>query len=157
MDSTRIRKDTTISQADTVPMPIREVLLAFAFFGLGGYLFYAFLYGAMGALVSKTEDISKSISGLMVVIMLVYFFSLFQLTDIDGNIIKDQNLNGPVRLLIGDGYCYHLPIVHNQHKHQYNQCIAVAVVAPGILVQHSLIWTRRVWCAGKFWSSSFPG
>ena len=65
-----------------------EVLLAFAFFGLGGYLFYAFLYGAMGALVSKTEDISKSISGLMVVIMLVYFFSLFQLTDIDGNIIK---------------------------------------------------------------------
>ncbi len=38
--------------------------------------------------MSKTEDISKSISGLMVVIMLVYFFSLFQLTDIDGNIIK---------------------------------------------------------------------
>ena len=39
-------------------------LLAFAFFGLGGYLFYAFLYGAMGALVSKTEDISKSSAGL---------------------------------------------------------------------------------------------
>ena len=40
-----------------------DVLLAFAFFGLGGYLFYAFLYGAMGALVSKTEDISKSVAG----------------------------------------------------------------------------------------------
>lgn len=65
-----------------------EVILAFVFFGLGGYLFYAFLYGAMGALVSKTEDISKSVSGLMVVIMLVYFFSLVQLTDIDGNVIK---------------------------------------------------------------------
>ena len=58
-----------------------EVLLAFAFFGLGGYLFYAFLYGAMGALVSKTEDISKTVSGLMMVIMVVYFFSLMQLTD----------------------------------------------------------------------------
>ena len=65
-----------------------EVLLAFAFFGLSGYLFYAFLYGAMGALVSKTEDISKTVSGLMMVIMVVYFFSLMQLTNIDGTIIK---------------------------------------------------------------------
>ncbi len=65
-----------------------EVLLAFAFFGLGGYLFYAFLYGAMGALVSKTEDISKSVSGLMVVIMAVYFFSLLQLTNVDGQVIR---------------------------------------------------------------------
>ncbi len=65
-----------------------EVLLAFAFFGLGGYLFYGFLYGAMGALVSKTEDVSKSVSGLMVVIMAVYFFSLVQLTNVDGPVIK---------------------------------------------------------------------
>ncbi len=65
-----------------------EVLIAFAFFGLGGYLFYAFLFGAMGALVSKTEDISKSVSGLMVVVMIVYFFSLMQLMNIDGPIIK---------------------------------------------------------------------
>ena len=65
-----------------------DVLLAFAFFGLGGYLFYAFLYGAMGALVSKTEDISKSVSGLMVVIMVVYFFSLMQLMNVDGPVIK---------------------------------------------------------------------
>lgn len=68
-----------------VPGP---VIVAFAFFGLGGYLFYGFLYGAMGALVSKTEDISKSASGLMVVVMVVYFFSLIQLTDIDGITIK---------------------------------------------------------------------
>ena len=65
-----------------------EVLLAFTFFGLGGYLFYAFLYGAMGALVSKTEDISKTVSGLMLVIMVVYFFSLMQLMNVDGPIIK---------------------------------------------------------------------
>ncbi len=65
-----------------------SVVAAFAFFGLGGYLFYGFLYGAMGALVSKTEDISKSASGLMVVVMVVYFFSLVQLNDIDGVAIK---------------------------------------------------------------------
>ena len=62
--------------------------IVLAFFGLGGYLFYAFLYGAMGALVSKTEDISKSVSGLMIVIMAVYFFSLMQLNNVDGEIIK---------------------------------------------------------------------
>ena len=60
-----------------------DVLLSFAFFGLGGYLFYGFLYGAMGALVSKTEDVSKSSGGLQVVIMVVYFFSLLQLMNID--------------------------------------------------------------------------
>lgn len=65
-----------------------DVILAFAFFGLGGYLFYAFLYGAMGALVSKTEDVSKSASGLMIVIMIVYFFSLVQLSNVDGSIMK---------------------------------------------------------------------
>ncbi|MCI9337752.1 MAG: ABC transporter permease [Lachnospiraceae bacterium] len=65
-----------------------NVLISFAFFGLGGYLFYAFLFGAMGALVSKTEDISKSVSGLMVVVMGVYFFSLMQLMNVDGPVIK---------------------------------------------------------------------
>ncbi len=65
-----------------------EVLVTFAVFGMGGYLFYAFLYGAMGALVSKTEDVSKSASGLMVVIMVVYFFSLVQLNNVEGPVIK---------------------------------------------------------------------
>ena len=64
------------------------VLVTFAVFGLGGYLFYAFLYGAMGALVSKTEDVSKSSSGLMVIVMAVYFFSLVQLNNVEGPIIK---------------------------------------------------------------------
>lgn len=65
-----------------------SVLISFAFFGLGGYLFYAFLFGAVGALVSKTEDVSKSASGLMVVVMIVYFFALVQLTNIDGTIAR---------------------------------------------------------------------
>lgn len=65
-----------------------EVLVTFAVFGLGGYLFYAFLYGAMGALVSKTEDVSKSAGGLLMVVMTVYFFSLFQLENVDGPVIR---------------------------------------------------------------------
>ena len=65
-----------------------EVLVTFLTFGLFGYLFYAFLYGAVGALVSKTEDISKSASGIMMIIMVVYFVTLFQLSNPDGMVIK---------------------------------------------------------------------
>lgn len=65
-----------------------SVLLTFALFGIGGYLFYAFLYGAVGALISKTEDLNKSSSGLQIAIMIVYFFSLVQLTNVDGIVIK---------------------------------------------------------------------
>lgn len=65
-----------------------EVLVTFALFGLGGYLFYAFLFGAMGALVSKTEDVSKSSGGLVMVIMVVYFIAMYQLTDVESMFMK---------------------------------------------------------------------
>lgn len=65
-----------------------EVLGAFAVFGVGGFLFYAFLYGAMGALVSKTEDINKVAGGLQMIIMIVYFVVLFQLQNPDGMAMK---------------------------------------------------------------------
>lgn len=65
-----------------------EVILTFAFFGIGGFIFYTFIYGAMGALVSKTEDINKSAGGVQMIIMIVYFIVLFQLTNVDGVLIK---------------------------------------------------------------------
>ncbi len=65
-----------------------SVLIGFAVFGLGGFLFYAFLYGAMGALVSKTEDINKASGTVQMVIMLVYFVVLFQLQNPDGTLMK---------------------------------------------------------------------
>ncbi len=65
-----------------------EVLIGFSVFGIGGFLFYAFLYGAMGALVSKTEDINKSAGTIQTMIMIVYFLVLFQLQKPDGFIIK---------------------------------------------------------------------
>jgi len=42
----------------------------------------------VGALVSKTEDISKSASGVMMMIMIVYFATLIQLSNPDGIVIK---------------------------------------------------------------------
>lgn len=65
-----------------------EVLVTFAVFGTGGFLFYAFLYGAVGALVSKTEDINKTAGTLQMVVMLVYFVVLFQLRNPDGAVMK---------------------------------------------------------------------
>ncbi len=65
-----------------------EVIVTFAFFGIGGFIFYTFIYGAMGALVSKTEDINKSAGGVQMIIMIVYFVVLFQLTNVDGVFIK---------------------------------------------------------------------
>lgn len=65
-----------------------NVLATFAFFGLGGFLFYTFIYGALGALVSKTEDINKAAGGVQMIIMIVYFAVLFQLMNVDGIVIK---------------------------------------------------------------------
>ena len=65
-----------------------SVLAGFAIFGIGGFLFYAFLYGAVGALVSKTEDINKASGTLQAVIMIVYFIVLFQLYNPDGILMK---------------------------------------------------------------------
>lgn len=65
-----------------------DVLITFLVFGLLGYLFYAFIYGAVGSLVSKTEDISKSSGGVMMIIMVVYFLSLIQLSNPDGIVMK---------------------------------------------------------------------
>jgi len=64
------------------------VLVAFALFGVGGFLFYTFIYGAVGALVSKTEDINKSAGGVQMIIMIVYFAVLIQLSNIDGIVMK---------------------------------------------------------------------
>lgn len=65
-----------------------NVLVTFAFFGLGGFLFYTFIYGAMGALVSKTEDINKSAGGIQMVIMIVYIITLVSLMNVDGIVVK---------------------------------------------------------------------
>lgn len=56
-----------------------NLLITFALFGTMGYVFYAFLFGMLGALVSKTEDINKSTSPLMMVFILVFVVTMYSL------------------------------------------------------------------------------
>ena len=54
-----------------------NVLVVFAIFGIGGFLFYAFLYGALGALVSKTELQLTNIDGIAIKICSYLPFSSY--------------------------------------------------------------------------------
>lgn len=65
-----------------------EVLVTFAIFGVGGFLIYAFMYGALGALVSKIEDLNKSAGTAQMIVMIVYIVVLVQLQNTDGIIMK---------------------------------------------------------------------
>ena len=65
-----------------------EVLLTFAIFGIGGFLFYAFMYGALGALVSKIEDLNKTAGSAQMIIMIVYMVTLFGIMDPDSVLMK---------------------------------------------------------------------
>jgi len=65
-----------------------EVLITFAIFGIGGFIFYAFMYGALGALVSKIEDLNKSAGSAQMIIMIVYFVTLVGIMNPDGMLMK---------------------------------------------------------------------
>lgn len=65
-----------------------EVLVTFAVFGIGGFLVYAFMYGALGALVSKIEDLNKSAGTAQMIVTIVYIVVLVQLQNTDGIIMK---------------------------------------------------------------------
>lgn len=81
-------KDVWGHKLDMVLSIPLDVLVIFGMFGIGGFLFYAFMYGALGALVSKTEDINKTTGGVQMIVMAVYFIVLIQLQKIDGIPIK---------------------------------------------------------------------
>lgn len=65
-----------------------NILIAFIMFGGVGYLFYSFIFGALGALVSKTEDISSSVSSITMIFVIVFLISIFGLTNSDSMLIK---------------------------------------------------------------------
>ncbi len=56
-----------------------NLLITFALFGTMGYIFYALLFGMLGALVSKTEDISKSTSPLLMIFVMVFVVTMYSL------------------------------------------------------------------------------
>lgn len=65
-----------------------EVLVTFAIFGVGGFIFYAFMYGALGALVSKIEDLNKTAGSAQMIIMIVYMVTLFGIMEPDSILMK---------------------------------------------------------------------
>lgn len=84
----QINRDAWGGVLDSILHIPGTVLWAFAMFGIGGFLFYAFLYGALGALVSKTEDVNKATGSMQMIVMVVYFIVMFQLDNVDGILIK---------------------------------------------------------------------
>lgn len=64
------------------------VLAAYIAFGLLGYLLYSMAFGMLGALVSKTEDISKSSSALILLYVASFFVAIFSMNDSDGILAK---------------------------------------------------------------------
>lgn len=65
-----------------------ELIATFAIFGILGYLFYSFIFGALGALVSKTEDIGTSVGPIVMIFVVVFMISIFGLTNGDSTLIK---------------------------------------------------------------------
>lgn len=65
-----------------------EVILNFAVFGILGYLFYAFIYGALGALVSKTEDVNTSSMPITLVFVAVFFVSFTGMQNTESMLLK---------------------------------------------------------------------
>ena len=53
-----------------------------------GYLLYAFCFGMLGALVSKTEDISKASMPVLMIYMISFFITIFGMNDSNGMLIK---------------------------------------------------------------------
>ena len=86
--SYKINRDSWNGLLDMVFDIPSNVLLTFAVFGMLGYLLYIFIFGALGALVSKTEDIGKSAGNISMIYVIVFMLTMFNLTKPDGMIIK---------------------------------------------------------------------
>ena len=64
-----------------------NVLIIYAVFAVLSYLLYAFIFGMLGALVSKTEDISKSSSPVMMVYIASFMIAIVGMTSDSNNIV----------------------------------------------------------------------
>jgi ABC-2 type transport system permease protein len=84
-----INSDSWSGLLDGVLKVPPNILITFAFFGGVGYLFYCFIFGALGALVSKTEDISSSIGSITMIFLIVFMISMYKMIgNADSLIVK---------------------------------------------------------------------
>lgn len=65
-----------------------NVWATYIIFGLMGYLLYAFIYGMLGALVSKTEDIGKAVSPVLMIYMVSFMIAIFGMMSPDSTLMK---------------------------------------------------------------------
>lgn len=64
-----------------------NVLIIYVVFAVLSYLLYAFIFGMLGALVSKTEDISKSASPVMMIYIASFMIAIFGMTSDSNSIV----------------------------------------------------------------------
>ena len=64
-----------------------NVLFVYAIFAILSYLLYAFIFGMLGALVSKTEDISKSSSPVLMLYIASFMIAIFGMTSDSNSIV----------------------------------------------------------------------
>lgn len=65
-----------------------NVLAAYVVFGILSYLLYAFIFGILGALVSKTEDISKSATPVTLIYVASFLIAMMGLYSSDSLLMK---------------------------------------------------------------------
>lgn len=53
-----------------------NILITFVIFGGFGYLFYALIFAVLGALVSKTEELSQSLTPISIIFVISFFISI---------------------------------------------------------------------------------
>lgn len=64
-----------------------NVLIVYAVFAILSYLLYAFIFGMLGALVSKTEDISKSSSPVLMIYIASFMIAIFGMSSNSNSIM----------------------------------------------------------------------
>lgn len=65
-----------------------NIIAAYIVFGILSYLLYAFIFGMLGALVSKTEDISKSATPVTIVYVASFLIAMMGLGNSDSLLMK---------------------------------------------------------------------
>lgn len=64
-----------------------DVMVIYVIFAVLSYLLYAFIFGMLGALVSKTEDISKSSGPVMMVYIVSFFIAIIGMSGDSNSIL----------------------------------------------------------------------
>lgn len=78
----------TLSKLNFTLDPI--VILIFLAFFIVGYILYLYIYAALGATVSNTEEINTALGPIMIIVVLVYLATVFALSlpDPDNIVLK---------------------------------------------------------------------